>query len=127
MEKAIAFLITVDSTLPSLQQYFRYFFFLHFTEYAPMNHRIIDSRELEKALKTLLPWAGMLSTRPDYPKPINLALNNSRNGAIVASLSNMFQCITTLIVKNLFLIHNQNALSFNLKPLAHEYGLTCVI
>jgi len=38
----------------------------------------------------------------------NLALKVSRHGAPTASLSNMFQCLTALIMKNFFLIPNLN-------------------
>jgi len=33
--------------------------------------------------------------------PSNLALNTAREGAATASLGNLFQCLTTLRVKNL--------------------------
>jgi len=36
--------------------------------------------------------------------PCNLASNTSREGAATASLGNLFQCLTTLPVKNFFLI-----------------------
>ncbi|KAK4827794.1 hypothetical protein QYF61_021747 [Mycteria americana] len=54
---------------------------------------------------------GLLKT------PSNLALNNSRDGASTTSLGNLFQCLTTLIVKNFFPISNLNLPSFSLKPL----------
>jgi len=47
----------------------------------------------------------------------NLALNTSREGASTAFLGNLFQCLTTLRVKNLFPISNLNLPSFSLKPL----------
>ena len=40
--------------------------------------------------------------------PANLALNISRVGASTASLGNLFQCLTTLMVKNFLLISNLN-------------------
>ena len=46
----------------------------------------------------------------------NLALNTAREGAATASLSNLFQCFTTLTVKNFFLISNLNLPSFSLQP-----------
>ena len=41
----------------------------------------------------------------------SLALNASRDGASTTSLGNLFQCVTTLCVKKLFLISNLNLLS----------------
>jgi len=49
--------------------------------------------------------------------PSNLALNPAREEAATASLGNLCQCLTTLRVKNFFLISSLNLLSFNLKPL----------
>ena len=67
---------------------------------------------------TPLPGAGTPSTRPGCSKhPSNLALNTSRQGASTASLGNLFQCLTTLPVKNFFLTSNLNLPSFSLKPL----------
>jgi len=45
------------------------------------------------------------------------ALNVSRGGTFTASLSNPFQCFTTLIVKNFFLISSLNLPSLSLKLL----------
>jgi len=47
--------------------------------------------------------------------PSNLALNTAREGAATAPLGNLFQCLTTLMVKNFFLISNLNLPSFHLK------------
>jgi len=44
-------------------------------------------------------------------------LNTAREGAATASLGNLFQDLTSLRVKNFFLISNLNQPSFNLKPL----------
>ena len=41
----------------------------------------------------------------------SLALNASRDGASTTSLGNLFQCVTTLWVKNFLLISNLNLLS----------------
>ncbi|KAK4828550.1 hypothetical protein QYF61_027519 [Mycteria americana] len=49
--------------------------------------------------------------------PSNLTLNVSRDGASTTSLGNMFQCFTTLILKNVVLISSLNLPSFSLKPL----------
>jgi len=48
--------------------------------------------------------------------PSNVALNTSRDRASTASLGNLFQHLTTLLVKNFPLISNLNFPSFNLKP-----------
>jgi len=48
--------------------------------------------------------------------PYNLALNTAREGTATASLGNLFQCFTTLMVKNFFLISNLNLPSFSLEP-----------
>lgn len=49
--------------------------------------------------------------------PPNLALNTFRDGASTISLGSLFLCLTTLVVKNFFLVSNQNLPSFSLKPL----------
>ena len=46
----------------------------------------------------------------------SLALNASRDGASTTSLGNLFQCITTLCVKNFLLISNLNLPCLSLKP-----------
>jgi len=48
--------------------------------------------------------------------PSNLAFDVSRDGASTTSLGNPFQCFTTLIVKNFFLISSLNLPSLGLKP-----------
>jgi len=48
--------------------------------------------------------------------PSNLALNTAREGAATASLGNLGQCFTTLMVKNFFPISNLNLPSFSLQP-----------
>ena len=48
--------------------------------------------------------------------PSHLASNTSRDGESTASLNNIFQCLTTLCVKNFLLIFNLRLLSFSLKP-----------
>ena len=58
---------------------------------------------------TPLPWGGTPSTGPRVLKaPFSLALDTSREGASTASLSNLFQCLITLIVKKFFLISKLN-------------------
>jgi len=49
--------------------------------------------------------------------PSNLALHTSRDGAATASLGNLCQGLTTLMVKNFFLISSLNLPCFSLKPL----------
>jgi len=48
--------------------------------------------------------------------PSNLALSTAREGAATASLGSLGQCLTTLMVKNFFLISNLNLPSFSLEP-----------
>jgi len=48
--------------------------------------------------------------------PSNLALSTAREGAATASLGSLGQGLTTLTVKNLFLISNLNLPSFSLEP-----------
>ena len=56
-------------------------------------------------------WVSLLRA------PSNLTLNVSRDGASTTSLGNLFQCFTTLIVKNFFFISSLNLPSFSLNPL----------
>jgi len=49
--------------------------------------------------------------------PSNLALNTARDGEATAFLNSLCQCLTTVIVKNFFLISSLNPLFFSLKPL----------
>ena len=48
--------------------------------------------------------------------PSSLTLSVSRDGEPTPSLGNLLQCLTTLIIKNLFLISNLNLPSFSWKP-----------
>jgi len=48
--------------------------------------------------------------------PSNLALNTAREGAATASLGNLCQGLTTLMVKNFFPISKLNLPSFGLEP-----------
>jgi len=50
--------------------------------------------------------------------PSNLTLNVSMDGASATSLGSLFQCFTTLIVKDFFVVSNLNLLSFSFKPLS---------
>ncbi|KAK4822238.1 hypothetical protein QYF61_011879 [Mycteria americana] len=49
------------------------------------------------------------------------------NGASTTSLGNLFQCLTTLIVKNFFLISSLNLPSFSLKPLPLVLSLHALV
>jgi len=49
--------------------------------------------------------------------PSSLALNTAREGAPTAALGSLLQCLTTLAVKDFFLISDLNLPSFSLKPL----------
>jgi len=49
--------------------------------------------------------------------PSNPAWNASRDGASAASLDNVCQCFTTLMVKKFFLLSSLNLPSLGLKPL----------
>jgi len=55
-----------------------------------------------------LPWAGTLPPDQGAQTPSNLALNTAREWASTASLDNLHQCLTTLILKNFCLIPNLN-------------------
>jgi len=55
--------------------------------------------------------------------PSNLALNPAKEGAATASLGNLGQGLTTLRVKNFFLISHLNLPSFSLKPLSPVLSL----
>ena len=57
----------------------------------------------------------------------SLALNASRDGASTASLGNLFQCVTTLWVKNFLLISNLNLPCLSLKPFPLVLSLTTLI
>ena len=57
--------------------------------------------------------------------PSNPVLNTST--ASTTSLGNLFQCLTTLIVKNVFLISNLNLPTFSLKPLLFVVSLHALV
>jgi len=56
-----------------------------------------------------------------------MALNTCREGASTASLGNLFQCFTALIVNNFFLISSLNLPSFSLKPLLPVLSLHALV
>jgi len=82
------------------------------------NHRITEWFELEGTVQFHPPAKG----RDPFHQPrvlkvlSNLALNPAREGAATASLGNLGQGLTTITVKNSFLISNLNLPSFSLKP-----------
>jgi len=58
----------------------------------------------------------------------NLVLNTARKGAVTTALRNVFQCLSTVTVKNYFLISNLNLLlSFSLKSLPLDLSLNAVV
>ena len=59
--------------------------------------------------------------------PSNLALNTAREGAATASLGNLCQGLTTLRVKDFFLLSNLNLPSFSLKPLPLVLPLNALV
>lgn len=61
-----------------------------------------------------LPYLGCIPKQAIWKK--NPALNTSSNGVVTASPGILLQCLTTIIVKNFFLLSILNLLSFNLKP-----------
>lgn len=67
-------------------------------------HRIVDHLELEGSFKAHLvepPCNEQGHHRGQVlQRPLNLPLNVSRDGTSAISLDSLFQCITTLIVKN---------------------------
>jgi len=59
--------------------------------------------------------------------PSNLTLNTSNDGASTTSLGNLFQCPTTFIITNFFLMSHLNLLSFSLKPLRFSLSLHALV
>jgi len=59
--------------------------------------------------------------------PSNPALNTAREGASTASLGNLCQCLTALIVKDFFFISNLYLTSFSLKPLPLGLSLHALV
>jgi len=80
-------------------------------------------KELEIPSSSNPPAVGRVATHQTrLPRaPSNLAFNNFRNGTHTASLCILFQCLTTLIVKNFLLVSKLNLSSFSLKPCPLSY------
>ena len=92
------------------------------------NHRIIESQNhrmvwVGKDLKYhLVPTPSAMGRNIFHlirllRAPSNPPLNTAREGVSTTSLGNLLQCLSTLMVKNFFLISNPNLPSFSLKPL----------
>ena len=66
-------------------------------------HRIMEWFGLEGTLKDLVQppghGQGHLSLGQVTESPVHLTLNTSKDGASTTSLGDLFQCLTTLIVK----------------------------
>lgn len=81
-----------------------------------ISHRLRECFGLEGTFKSNPP--AMCRDIFHYIKwlkaPSNLALNSSMDGVSTASLDNLFQCFTTLIIIFFFLIYNLNLPSFHL-------------
>lgn len=83
-------------------------------------HRIIEWHGLTGPLKSSgsKPPATSRDTQTMLLKaPSNLAMSTARGMASTASLDDLFQHLTPLIAKNLFLVSDLNPLSFSLKPI----------
>jgi len=59
--------------------------------------------------------------------PSNLSWNTSNNGTFTTSPDNLFQCLTTLLVKKLFLMSNLNLPPFCLNPLPFVLSLQVLV
>ena len=95
-------------------------------------HRIIEWPGLKRTtmLIQFQPPAicRVTNQQPRLPRATSsLALNVSRDGASTASLDNLFQCFTTLWVKNLLLISDLNLPCLSLKPLPLVLSLSTLL
>jgi len=59
--------------------------------------------------------------------PSNVALNTSREGAAITALGNLFQTLTSLTVKDFFLIFGLKIPSLSLKPLPLVLSLHALV
>ena len=57
----------------------------------------------------------------------SLTLNTSKDWTSTTSPDNLFQCLTTLIIKNFFLMSRLNLPSFSLKPLPLVLSLQALV
>ena len=100
--------------------------FIHFTDASwksfPFNfHRTIEWFELGGPLKAISSNSPAMN-RDTYSSisaqsPSSLTLGVSEGKGPTSSLCNLFQCHTTLIVKNVFFMFNLTLFSLSLKPL----------
>jgi len=93
---------------------------------ASQYYRITETFELEGTLRGLLvqpPFSEQGCQQPDqvFRAPSSLTLNVSRGRTFTTTLGNVLQYLTTLSVKNVFLISNLNLPSFSLKPFPLSY------
>ncbi|KAK4810863.1 hypothetical protein QYF61_008835 [Mycteria americana] len=79
-------------------------------------HRLVREEEEEEGFDQ---EAGPFTKKLEegVAQKSNLTLNVSRDGASTTSLGNLFQCLTTLTVKDFFLKASLNLPSLSLKPL----------
>ena len=102
---------------------------LHFTQLKPtvvtcakisssQNHRMAWVAKEHSAHPVPTPcYVQVTNQQPRLPRATSsLALNACRDGASTASLGNLFQCISTLWVKNFLLIDNLNLPCLSLIP-----------
>ena len=85
------------------------------------NHRIVERFGLEGTLQITQSHSPAMDRDPFHqPRllqaPSNPALSTAREGAATTSLGNLGQGLTTLIIKDFFLIPNLNLPTFSLKP-----------
>ena len=79
------------------------------------NHRIIEF----SSNPTLLQWRGGHHSQITLLRVLpRLTLKVSRDGESITSPGNLFQCLTTLIVKDFFLLSNLNLPSLSLKKIS---------
>lgn len=87
------------------------------------NHRIVECFVLEGTFKEFLVLTICLGQRClnldlVAQSPLNPALNISTNGQSTASLDNLFQCITILMLKTPFICLQSKPLFFQFKTIA---------
>lgn len=95
----------------------------------PRNHTATGCFVLEETSKTHPPFnschrQGHLHLIKAARMPSSVALSTSRDGAATATLGNLFQCPTTLIVNNFLLIPNLNLSSFS-ASVTYYYSFPC--
>lgn len=85
-----------------------------FLFFLPLTYRIVEWICLEGTINYhVVPTLGQRHLRTDqFAQNPNqpLASNSCRDVASTASLGNLFQCLTTLIIKNFFVTYNLNLL-----------------